>query len=87
MLKQRVQELTARVRILEMEKASLQVEVEQYRQERMNSLPNISALALGKDNTSENKTNNNDASNTMMMMMMMKSGDGVFCKVPAVILS
>jgi WD40 repeat protein len=75
MLKQRVQELTSKLRILEIEKESLQVEVEQYRREMV--VPNFStALTLGTTTKS---------SSSSATKILMQSGDGIFCKVPAVI--
>lgn len=63
-LQQRVKELTAQVKVLQLENESLKAEIEIYRQEA--ALPSFSQLALGS------------STNTAPNSVFIKAGDGVY---------
>jgi len=76
-----VKELSLQNRMLTAEKAALEAEVEIYRKEA--ALPNFSSIALGNksmevDNDGASKNNNT---------AFLKSGNGIFCQNPDVVLS
>jgi len=90
-LQQKVKELSAQVKILTVEKAVLEAEVELYRKEV--SLPNFSKLALGAAGPAkgssnsmdlDSPTNNNNNNNTNKAFL--KSGNGVYCQIPEIVL-
>jgi WD40 repeat protein len=78
-LQQRVKELTARVKVLQIENESLKAEIEMYRKET--ALPNFSQLALGQ----QTSINNNQTAQSQMAFV--KAGDGTYPSIPEIVLS
>lgn len=86
-LQAKVKELSAQVKILTVEKAALLAEVELYRQEA--ALPNFSQLALGGGGAAESKMDvdaPSAASSAAAASAFVKSGNGVYCQNPDVVL-
>ena len=73
-LKKKVEELSARVKVLTVENESLKAEVEIYRAEA--ALPNFSNLALGKSDSAMDE----DADTNNMADDFVRAGDGVYAK-------
>ncbi|GAX17404.1 hypothetical protein FisN_5Hh049 [Fistulifera solaris] len=76
-LQQRVRELTARVKVLQIENESLKAEIELFRKET--PLPSFSQLALGQQTSHSN--------NQSAQMAFVKAGDGTYPNVPEIVLS
>jgi len=74
----KVKELSAQVKILTFEKAALQAEVELYRNEA--ALPNFSQMALGECKMDV------DSPTRSSSAVFVKSGNGVYCQTPDVVL-
>ena len=76
-MQQRVKELTARAKVLQIENESLKAEVEIYRQE--SPLPNFSQLALGQQA--------NNSASSVSTAHFVKAGEGIFPNHPEIILN
>lgn len=78
-LQQRVQELTARVKVLQIENESLKAEIEIYRNET--PIPSFSQLALGK------QANIRVSSNPTIDAAFVKAGEGIYPNHPEIVLN